>query len=235
MAALGSTSTYFSRSRIAICVGRALSTVAATVRARMGGLNWMHAVVGVLVLVLAALVSTILMMPKPAPKIAVAPPPVSAPVQQAVANPPASGAGAVVPEAVGEPPKPSVEEPVKSAEGNPSRPEGHPVGAPIKPDVSKPRADRPSGRQEAPIPPGAPLSLAEILTLLHAGTSSARVAQFVELRGAGFIFTSEIENQIGRAGGDRALVAAVSRHSVPPPQVAAAPPPPVQPAPVQVA
>jgi hypothetical protein len=77
--------------------------------------------------------------------------------------------------------------------------------------------------------------VAEILTLLHAGTSSARVAQFVELRGAGFIFTPEIESQIGRAGGDGALVAAVSRHSAPPPTVAAAPSAPVQPAPVQAA
>jgi serine/threonine-protein kinase len=221
---------------VARAVSTAVSRVAATVRARMGGLNWMHAVVGVLVLVLAALVSTILMMPKPAPKIAVAPPPVSAPVQQAVANPPASGAGAAVPEATAEPPKQGAEE-VKSAEGNPSptpnRAAGNPsltFGAPIKPD----RRDRPSGHQEAPIPPGAPLSLAEILTLLHAGTPSARVARFVEQRGAGFVFTPEIESQIGKAGGDRALVAAVSRHSAPPPQVAAAPPP-AQPSPVQVA
>jgi tRNA A-37 threonylcarbamoyl transferase component Bud32 len=208
-------------------VARAVSTVAATLRARMGGLNWMHAVVGVLVLMLAALVSTILMMPKPATKIAVAPPPVSAPVQQAAANPPASGAGAPLALSTAEPPKQGAEE-VKSAEGNPSLT----FGAPIKPAVSKPRADRPSGHQEAPIPPGAPLSLAEILTLLHAGTPSARVARFVDQRGAGFIFTPEIESQIGRAGGDRALVAAVSRHSAPPPQVAAAPPPPVQPAPL---
>ena len=206
--------------------------VAATVRARMGRLSWKHAVAGGVVLMVAALASTIWMTHQPAPGTAVAPPPVSAPL---AANPPTSGAGAAVPESTAEPPKPSGEEPVKSAEGNPSRPEGHPVGAPINPAVSKPRADRPSGQQEAPIPPGAPLSLAEILTLLHAGTSSARVAQFVELRGAGFIFTSEIENQIGRAGGDRALVAAVSRHSAPPPTVAAAPAPPVQPAPVKAA
>ena len=218
-------------------VARAVSTVAATVRARVGRLNWMHAAVGVLVLALAALVSTILMMPKPAPKIAGAPPPVSAPVQQAAANPPASGAGAAVPEATAEPPKRGAEEPVKSAEGNP----GAPIGAAGNPSLTvgapnRPRADRPSGHQEAPIPPGAPLSLAEILTLLHAGTPSARVARFVEQRGAGFIFTPEIESQIGKAGGDRALVAAVSRHSAPPPQVAAAPPPPpMQPAPVQAA
>jgi serine/threonine-protein kinase len=213
-----------------------VSGVAATVRARIGGLSWMHAVTGALVLVLAALVFTILTMNKPAPKIAVAPPPVSTPV---AANPPASGAGAPLPESTAEPPKASAEEPVKSADSA-----GAGVAEPAKPAtrqsapaaVSKPRADRPSGRpQEAPIPPGAPLSLAEILTLLHAGTPSARVAQFVELRGAGFIFTSEVENQIGRAGGDRALVAAVSRHSAPPPTVAAAPPPPVQPAPVQLA
>jgi hypothetical protein len=61
------------------------------------------------------------------------------------------------------------------------------------------------------------------------------VAQFVELRGAGFIFTPEVEKQIGSAGGDRALVAAVSRHSAPPPAVAAAAPAPMQPAPVQPA
>ena len=195
-------------------VSTAVSRLAATVRARTGGLNWMHAVVGILVLVLAALVSTILTIPKPAPKVAVAPP-VSAPVQQAVANPPASGAGAAAPESAAEPPKPSVAE-VKSAEGNPSPT----LGARIK---------------QAPIPPGAPLSLAEILTLLHAGTPSARVARFVEQRGAGFVFTPEIGSQIGKAGGDHALVAAVSMHPAPPPQVAAAPPPPVQAAPVQAA
>jgi tRNA A-37 threonylcarbamoyl transferase component Bud32 len=212
-----------------------VSGVAATVRARVGRLSWMHAVAGGLVLMLAALVSTILMMQKPAPTTAVAPPPVSAPV---TANPPASGAGAPLPEATAEPPKQGAEE-VKSAEGNPSLTLGARIGAvgeAAKPAVSKPRADRPSGRpQEASIPPGAPLSLAEILTLLHAGTASARVTQFVELRGAGFVFTPEIESQIGRAGGDRALVAAVSRHSAPPPTVAVAPAAPVQPAPVQSA
>src|ERR1035441_5609909 len=159
-----------------------------TVRARMGRLSWIHAAVGGLVLMLVALAAAILMMQKPAPKTAVtavAPPPVSAPV---AGNPPASGAGAAAPESTPEPPKPSGEE-VKSAEGNPSLTFGARIGAvgeAAKPAVSKPRADRPTGRpQEASIPPGAPLSVAEILTLLHAGTSSARVAQFVELRGAG--------------------------------------------------
>jgi serine/threonine-protein kinase len=206
-----------------------------TVRTRVGRLSWMHVVAAGLVVVLAALVSTILMMHKPAPKTAVELPPVAAPV---AANPPASGAGEPLPESTAEPPKAGVEDVAK----NPSRPEGHPVGArigavgePAKPGVSRPRADRPpGGPQEAAIPPGAPLSLAEILTLLHAGTASARVAQFVELRGAGFIFTPEVEKQIGSAGGDRALVAAVARHSAPP-TVAAAPSPPVQPAPVQPA
>ena len=189
------------------------------------------------------MVSTILTMPKPGPRTAVTAvvsPPVSPPVERAAANPPASGAGAPLPESTPEPARRGAAEPVKSAEGNPSltpnRVAGNPsltFGAP-----KQPRVDRASKPPEAPIPPGAPLSLAEILTLLHAGTSSARVAQFVEFRGAGFVFTSEMENQIASAGGDRALVAAVARHSAPPPKVAAAPPvqpPPVQPAPVPAA
>src|SRR5262249_10149123 len=53
------------------------------------------------------------------------------------------------------------------------------------------------------VPAGAPLSKAEIVTMLQSGVPSERVEQFVEVRGISFAMTPEIAREIGAAGGKR--------------------------------
>ncbi|HMG37054.1 MAG TPA: hypothetical protein VKM94_24200 [Blastocatellia bacterium] len=60
------------------------------------------------------------------------------------------------------------------------------------------------------VPAGAPLSKAEIVTMLQSGVPSERVEQFVEVRGISFAMTPEIAREIGAAGGKRSLLGAIS-------------------------
>jgi hypothetical protein len=69
-----------------------------------------------------------------------------------------------------------------------------------------------------PVPPGPPLAKNEIITMLQAGTPSARVERFVEVRGVTFSLTPDITGEIKAAGGDRSLIGAITEKST---QVAA--------------
>ena len=88
-----------------------------------------------------------------------------------------------------------------------------------------------SGRNNNPsVPGGPPLSKAEVVTMLQAGTPSARVEQFVERRGVSFQSNAQTAREIKAAGGTNSLVGAVASA-----YVAAGntrPPAPTRPAPV---
>jgi len=73
---------------------------------------------------------------------------------------------------------------------------GNSSGAPLKP-----RAD---------VPPGPPLAKSEVVTMLQGGLPSERVQQFVEARGVTFSVNPAITREINAAGGNQALVAAIS-------------------------
>lgn len=65
-------------------------------------------------------------------------------------------------------------------------------------------------RPPANVPAGPPLSKSEIVTLLQSGVPTTRVEQFVEARGAGFSITPQIAREIKAAGGDNALIGAIT-------------------------
>jgi hypothetical protein len=67
-----------------------------------------------------------------------------------------------------------------------------------------------AGRGRSNVPPGPPLSKSEIVTMLQAGTPSARVEQFVEARGVSFQSNAQVAREIKAAGGTNALVGAVA-------------------------
>ncbi len=72
-------------------------------------------------------------------------------------------------------------------------------------------AGRPApGRNTPNVPSGAPLSKSEIVTMLQSGVPSARVEQFVEVRGVGFRITPAISKEIAAAGGTRSLVGIIT-------------------------
>lgn len=73
-----------------------------------------------------------------------------------------------------------------------------------------PAASGPPNHGPTTPPAGLPLSRAEIVTMLQAGTSSARVEQFVEARGVNFTLTEQISREIRAAGGNRSLLGAIS-------------------------
>jgi len=60
------------------------------------------------------------------------------------------------------------------------------------------------------VPAGAPLSKAEIITLLQSGAPSTRVEQFVEARGVSFSITPQIAREIKDAGGNNSLIGAIT-------------------------
>lgn len=60
------------------------------------------------------------------------------------------------------------------------------------------------------VPAGPPLSKAEIVTMLQAGTPPARVEQFVEKRGVNFQSNAQAAREIKAAGGTNSLVGAVA-------------------------
>jgi hypothetical protein len=66
----------------------------------------------------------------------------------------------------------------------------------------------------ANVPPGPPLSKSEVVTMLQGGIPSARVEQFVEVRGVSFSVTPEVAREITSAGGTRSLVGAITEKSV---------------------
>jgi hypothetical protein len=66
------------------------------------------------------------------------------------------------------------------------------------------------------VPPGPPLSKSEIVTMLQAGSPSAKVEQFVEARGVNFQSGAQTAREIKAAGGTNSLVGAVASNYVAP-------------------
>jgi hypothetical protein len=67
-----------------------------------------------------------------------------------------------------------------------------------------------STRGRSNVPPGPPLSKNEIVTMLQAGTPSARVEQFVDARGVSFQSNAQAAREIKAAGGTNSLVGAIA-------------------------
>jgi tetratricopeptide (TPR) repeat protein len=73
-----------------------------------------------------------------------------------------------------------------------------------------------SAKGRPAVPPGPPLSKNEIVTMLQAGSPSARVEQFVEARGVNFQSGPQVAQEIKRAGGTNSLVGAIASGYVAP-------------------
>ncbi len=73
-----------------------------------------------------------------------------------------------------------------------------------------PPTNNSSTKLNASVPAGPPLSKSEIVTMLHGGIPSARVEQFVEVRGVNFAITPDISKEISAAGGSRSLIGTIS-------------------------
>ena len=89
-----------------------------------------------------------------------------------------------------------------------------------------------TARPNSGVPPGPPLAKNEIITLLQSGVPPARVEQFVEVRGVSFSITPQIAREIKDAGGNNALIGAITAKSSEPPPASTAPSrPPLRPVP----
>jgi hypothetical protein len=86
------------------------------------------------------------------------------------------------------------------------------IQANYRPAVGSPAHNAPSttSRPSANVPSGPPLSKNEIITLLQNGVPTTRVEQVVEARGVSFAVTSQIAREIKEAGGNNALIGAIS-------------------------
>ena len=72
-------------------------------------------------------------------------------------------------------------------------------------------------RPSSSVPAGPPLAKNEIITLLQSGVSTAKVEQFVEVRGVSFSITPQIAREIKEAGGNNALIGAITAKASEPP------------------
>ncbi|HZM89244.1 MAG TPA: hypothetical protein VFF31_22150 [Blastocatellia bacterium] len=72
--------------------------------------------------------------------------------------------------------------------------------------------NNPSGnsRPTSSVPSGPPLAKNEIITLLQSGVPTSRVEQFVEVRGVSFSINPQIAREIKDAGGNNALIGAIT-------------------------
>jgi hypothetical protein len=85
---------------------------------------------------------------------------------------------------------------------------------PSNPPNNSPNNPRPSSN----VPAGPPLAKNEIITLLQSGVPTTKVEQFVEVRGVSFSITPQIAREIKEAGGNNALIGAITaKASEPPP------------------
>jgi hypothetical protein len=85
---------------------------------------------------------------------------------------------------------------------------------PSNPPSNPPNNPRPSSN----VPAGPPLAKNEIITLLQSGVPTTKVEQFVEVRGVSFSITPQIAREIKEAGGNNALIGAITaKASEPPP------------------
>src|SRR5437764_6041573 len=71
-----------------------------------------------------------------------------------------------------------------------------------------------SAKGKPAVPSGPPLSKGEIVTMLQAGSPSARVEQFVAARGVSFQSNAQVAQEIKRAGGTNSLVGAITANYV---------------------
>ena len=78
------------------------------------------------------------------------------------------------------------------------------------PPTNQPSNPPSSPRANSGVPPGPPLAKNEIVTLLQSGVPTARVEQFVEARGVSFSVNAQIAREIKDAGGNNALIGAIT-------------------------
>jgi hypothetical protein len=78
------------------------------------------------------------------------------------------------------------------------------------PSSSIPSTTPSTSRPPAGVPAGPPLAKNEIITLLQSGVPVTRVEQFVEARGVSFSITPQIAREIKDAGGNNALIGAIT-------------------------
>jgi len=93
--------------------------------------------------------------------------------------------------------------------GTVSNPTHNPAPGPSKPATN--------------VPSGPPLSKNEIITLLQSGVPTTRVEQFVEVRGVAFTVTPQIAREIKEAGGNNALIGAITAKASDAPVVSSSP------------
>jgi hypothetical protein len=113
---------------------------------------------------------------------------------------------------------------IDAIRGNYRAPAGPP---PSNPSSGSPGPTRPSSN----VPAGPPLAKNEIITLLQSGVPTARVEQFVEVRGVSFSITPQIAREIKEAGGNNALIGAITAKANEPPPTRPAPGPVTRPVP----
>jgi hypothetical protein len=83
--------------------------------------------------------------------------------------------------------------------------------APSSPPPSNPSSNPPNNpRPPSNVPAGPPLAKNEIITLLQSGVATTKVEQFVEVRGVNFSITPQIAREIKAAGGNNALIGAIT-------------------------
>ena len=107
------------------------------------------------------------------------------------------------------------------------------VAAGSPPPSSPPPNNPPNNpKTSSSVPPGPPLAKNEIITLLQSGVPTTKVEQFVEVRGVSFSITPQIAREIKEAGGNNALIGAITaKASEPPPTSPSRPGPVSRPAP----
>src|SRR6266404_2547575 len=89
---------------------------------------------------------------------------------------------------------------------------------PSNPPNNPPNNPSNNPRPSSNVPAGPPLAKNEIITLLQSGVPTTRVEQFVEVRGVSFSITPQIAREIKEAGGNNALIGAITaKASEPPP------------------
>ena len=101
------------------------------------------------------------------------------------------------------------------------------------PPSNQPSNPSTNSKPAANVPPGPPMAKNEIITLLQSGIPAGRVEQFVEVRGVAFSITPQIAREIKDAGGNNALIGAITaKASEPPPSSTRPTAPASRPAPV---
>jgi hypothetical protein len=89
---------------------------------------------------------------------------------------------------------------------------------PSNPPNNPPNNPSNNSRPPSNVPAGPPLAKNEIITLLQSGVPTTKVEQFVEVRGVSFSITPQIAREIKEAGGNNALIGAITaKASEPPP------------------